>query len=71
MSTLHRNNILRALKKYYESQIEFHKVNLDILLDNTVGVAEHADVMNTVDTEIAKIAEWEEKLQILSKHYER
>ncbi len=71
MSTLHRNNILKTLKKYYESQVEFHKVNLDILLDNTVGVAEHADVMNTVDTEIAKIAEWEEKLQILSKHYER
>jgi len=71
LNTLYRNNILKALKRHYESQIEFHKVNLDILLDNTVGVAEHADIMNTVDTEIAKIAEWEEKLQILSKHYER
>ena len=69
MATLYRNNIIRALRKKYEAEIEFHKVNVDILLDNTVGVAEHADVLKTVDEEIAKISEWEERLQILNKHF--
>jgi hypothetical protein len=69
MSTLYRNNILKALKKHYEAQIEFHKVNVDILLDNVVAVAEHPDVMATIDNEIGKISEWEEKLQILNKYF--
>ena len=69
MSTLYRNNILKALKKHYEAQIEFHKVNVDILLDNIVAVAEHPDVMATIDNEIGKISEWEEKLQILNKYF--
>jgi len=69
MSTLYRNNILKALKKHYEAQIELHKVNVDILLDNVVAVAEHPDVMATIDNEIGKISEWEEKLQILNKYF--
>lgn len=69
MSTLYRNNIIKALKKHYEAQIEFHKVNVDILLDNVVAVAEHPDVMATIDNEIGKISEWEEKLQILNKYF--
>ncbi len=69
MTTLYRNNILKALKRHYESQIEFHKVNVDILLDNVVAVAEHPDVMSTIDNEIGKISEWEEKLQILNKYF--
>lgn len=69
MSTLYRNNILKALKKHYEAQIEFHKINVDILLDNIVAVAEHPDVMATIDNEIGKISEWEEKLQILNKYF--
>jgi len=69
MSTLYRNNILRALKKHYEAQIDYHKVNVDIILDNVVAVAEHPDVMSTIDNEIAKISEWEERLQILNKHF--
>ena len=66
---LYRSQILKALKKHYESSIEYHTVNVNILLDNTVGVAEHPDVMNTIDTELSKIAEWEEKLQILNKYF--
>ena len=69
MSTLYRNNILKVLKKHYEAQIELHKVNVDILLDNIVAVAEHPDVMATIDNEIGKISEWEEKLQILNKYF--
>jgi hypothetical protein len=69
MTTLYRNNILRALRKHYEAQVDLHKINIDIMLDNIVGVAEHPDVIKTVDDEIGKISEWEEKLQILNKYF--
>lgn len=69
MTTLYRNNILRALRKHYEAQVDLHKVNIDIMLDNIVGVAEHPDVIKTVDDEIKKLCEWEERLQTLDKYF--
>jgi predicted sugar kinase len=69
MSITHRSNILKALKQKYEAEIEFHKVNIEILLNNHVGVGEHPDIMKTIDQEVAILAEWEEKLQILTKHF--
>ena len=69
MTSLYRPHIVKALRKHYEAKIEFHKVNIDIMLDNIVAVAEHPDVMATVDEEIGKISEWEERLQILNKYF--
>lgn len=69
MATLYRNNVLRALRKHYEAQIDLYKVNIDIMLDNIVGVAEHPDVIKTVDDEIKKLCEWEERLQTLDKYF--
>lgn len=69
MTTLYRNNILRVLRKHYEAQVDLHKVNIDIMLDNIVGVAEHPDVIKTVDDEIKKLCEWEERLQTLDKYF--
>jgi hypothetical protein len=70
MTITHRSHILRALKQKYEAEIEYHKVNIEILLNNHIGVAEHGDMMKTIDQEVAILAEWEEKLQILSKYFQ-
>ena len=37
-------------------------------LENAAGVGEHNDVLETMDLEIAKIAEAEDKLNIVLKH---
>jgi Zn-finger domain-containing protein len=38
------------------------------LLRNSVGVAEHPDIMETIEKEIEIIAEYHDKLEVL-KHY--
>jgi hypothetical protein len=69
MTNNYRFTILRALKAHYEAQIEYHKVNINIMLDNVVAVAEHPDVMNMVDEAIVKLSEYDEKLQTLNKYF--
>lgn len=61
--------IIKAAIAHYEAQIEVHKVNMELLLQNPVGVAEHPDIMETVDTELAKLAEADDKLEMLKKHF--
>ena len=64
-----RKDILNASKLHFEAHIEKHKVNVNNLLRNTVGVAEHPDIMDTIEKELAIIAEYDDKLNVLEKYF--
>ena len=55
--------LVNALISKYEAQISEARANIAIFLENGVGVAEHAGTIETIDGEIAKLAEAEDKLQ--------
>jgi len=65
----YRDKIIQASVAHFQAHIEKHKVNIEILLTNTVGVAEHPDVMDTIEKELAIIAEYDDKLEMLKKHF--
>ena len=46
-----RKQILATQKSYLLAQREKHKLNLDLMLDKPVGVAEHPDIMETIEQE--------------------
>lgn len=60
-----RKQIIDALVSQYEAQIKRHKVNIENYMQNTVGVAEHPDIVDTIDLELAKLAEASDKLETL------
>ena len=49
---------LSAQIKQADAMIEKHKVNVEILTKNAVGVAEHPDIMATIEKELERIAYW-------------
>ena len=64
-----RKDILNASKLHFEAHIEKHKVNVNNLLRNTVGVAEHPDIMDTIEKELGILAEYDDKLNVLKKYF--
>jgi len=64
-----RNDIIKASKLHFEAHIEKHKVNVNNLLRNVVGVAEHPDIMDTIEKELEIIAEYDDKLAVLEKYF--
>ena len=62
--------MLTALKSHYHGEIGKHKMNVEVFLQNSVGVGEHIDVMETISAEVGKIAEFEDKLMILETHFQ-
>lgn len=54
--------LVNALITKYEAQIAEHRANIAIFLENGVGVAEHPGTVETLDSEIAKLAEAQDKL---------
>ena len=64
-----RDEIIRASKIHFEAHIEKHRINIEVLLENAVGVAEHGDIMDTIEKELAIIAEYDDKLSVLRKYF--
>ena len=61
--------IIDALRKKYEAEIAAAKANIDVYNKNPAGIGEHPDLVQAVDTEMIKLADAEDKLETLNKHY--
>ena len=58
-----------ALKKKLEGDILTSKTNISIYLNQSVGIGEHIDIVETVDKELVKLCEAEDKLATLIKNF--
>jgi len=65
-----RDILLDALAEKYRGEKAYHKANIEVYLCNPVGIGEHPDVLEAIDSELAKFVEAEEKLQALIGHWE-
>jgi len=64
-----RGLLYKALEAYLQGNIEKHVANVKIQAENAVGVAEHPDHIETIDKELGKIAEFEDRLEVLRKYF--
>ena len=63
-----REKLLTAFKAHMEGQIAKSVANVEVLLNNTVGVADHPDMIATLGTEIELIAKYNDMLEMANKH---
>jgi|TARA_Y100000004_G_scaffold175455_1_gene215078 hypothetical protein len=64
-----REELIKASKLHFKAHIEKHRVNVENLLNNPTGVAEHPDVMDTIEKELEIISEYHDKLEVLKKYF--
>ena len=64
-----KDKIRTALIFHAKGQIAKHKINVIVLMENAQVVAEHPDVMETIEKELDSIATYEDRLDVLNKHF--
>ena len=60
-----REKILNALKSKYMGIIAEAEANIEVYLENPVGIGEHPDIIAAIDTQMTILAEAEDKLHAL------
>ena len=66
------NDKLRTvLKKRYEADIEDAKYKIKCFSEHEIVIPEHPDITLEVDKLLQKIAEAEDKLAVMSLHYDK
>ena len=61
--------IIEALQKKYEAEIAAARANIQVYIDNPVGIGEHPDLVEAVNHELSKLATAEDKLASLQSNY--
>ena len=61
--------LLDALRKKYEWEIASAKANINVYITNPVGIGEHPNLVAAVDSEVEKLADATDKLNVLIKTY--
>ena len=64
-----RDDILKNQITYYNGLIAKHQQNVEIYLNQPVGIGEHSDVMRTRDGQINAIAQAHEKIEIINHYF--
>ncbi len=63
------NYLLEALIKKLEGEVAMAKANIKVYEDHPAGIGEHPDVVQAIETQIEAIANAEEKIETIHKHY--
>jgi hypothetical protein len=64
-----KKELLSVLETNFLANILKHKMNVEIMLNNPMAIHDHTDWMAAVEKEIAHMAEYEDKLEMLNKHF--
>ena len=65
-----RQQMIEAMKSHAQGEIEKHKMNVEVYLTNPTGIGEHPDVMEAMESELNKIAEYHDILEVLERYFD-
>ena len=64
-----RAKMIEALKSHAQGHIDKHKMNVEVYLNNSVGIVEHPDVLEAIEKELAVIAQYMDELEVLNRYF--
>jgi hypothetical protein len=64
-----RKQLIEASKKHFESHIIKHQMNVEVMLANPTAIHDHSDIMDAIEKEVAQIAEYMDKLEVMEKYF--
>ena len=64
-----RLQLIEALKAHANGHIAKHKANVEVYMNNPVGVGEHPDIIEAIEQELDEIARYNDQVEMLNKYF--
>lgn len=64
-----RQQLIEASILHYQAHIQKHRINVEVMLNNPTAIHEHSDIMEAIEKEVAQIAEYMDKLEVMEKYF--
>jgi len=66
-----RKKIIEASKEHFQTHINKHIINIEVMLANPTAIHDHSDIMDAIEKEVAVIAEYMDKLEVMEKYFSK
>jgi len=63
-----REKILKALLAHNHGELQKHLANIEVIMNNPVGVGDHPGVIESIEAELHMAAKYEEQLNLINKY---
>ena len=63
-----REKLKNAIIAHANGEIQVHLANVDVYLNNPVGIGEHSDVTDAIQCELDKIARYADQIEVIKKY---
>ena len=63
-----REKLKNAIIAHANGEIQVHLANVDVYLNNPVGIVEHSDVTDAIQCELDKIARYDDQIEVIKKY---
>jgi len=64
-----KKTLVNAARKHAEAEIDLHKANIEVYMQQVVGIGEHSDIIETIQKELDKMAAATDRVEMLDKHF--
>lgn len=64
-----RATLINAQQSHLAGHVNKHIANIEVLLTNPVGIGEHQDIQEAIETELGIIADYHDKLEMLNRFF--
>lgn len=64
-----KERLINAQQSHLMGHINKHLSNIEVLLTNPVGIGEHQDIGTAIEEELAEVADYHDKLEMLNKFF--
>lgn len=64
-----RKQLLNAVKKHAEGHIAKHIANIEIYLNNSVGIGEHNQIVEAIEEQLDEIAKYHDQIEIVDNYF--
>ena len=64
-----REKLLKALIAHAHGDIQKHVANVEVYLNNPVGIGEDSNIIEAIEQELDMIAKYQDQLDIINKYF--
>ena len=66
-----RQMLINTARAYYLGMINRRVANVEVLLNQPVGIGEHGDIQEEIEKHLGIIADYHDKIEILEKYFNK
>ena len=64
-----RDQLIKALLAHAQGDIQNHVANVEVYLNNPVGIGEHSNVVEAMEEELNMIAKYQDQIDVINKYF--